>query len=222
MPRGHLIDLATELVKLIGSLTPIPPVDDEGLRQRFVDLLAEFHARAVRAGYADDQVDAARSALVALSDERVSSLAAPIAAAWAKSPLRRQTADGAQSASFMDRLARLRPPGSPERADVLEVFHLCLCLGFTDGHLQPQERQRLAGELASEIRAARSGATSTLSPAWEPRGNAIQAARPAHWHGLPLWCVPAALGLGMLLWWLGTSAWTLAVIDRFISDFPVR
>lgn len=210
--RGYLVDLATDVIKLVGSLTPIPPVDEEGLRRRFVDLLTEFHARAVRAGYADDLVDAARAALSAFVDDQVRELDAPIARAWAQRPLGR--------GDFTERLAALRTPGGADHADALEVCHLCLCLGTA--RRAGADRQRLIDEIGREIRAARGGATSPLSPAWEPRGAAAVTLPPDRWRGLPLWVVPAALAVLTVLVWLVSWGWMQATLTRFVHDVPVR
>lgn len=226
MQVGHIVDLATDLIKLVGSLTPIPPVDDEGLRLRFRDLLSEFHTRGVRAGYSSEQMDAARFALVSLIDERVMALDAPIGAAWSAASLQQQLFSTRNASEvFFDRLALCRPPKSTDGADVLEVFHLCLALGFRGRHRNPAHSEtvrHLLDGLALEIRNARSGANAPLSPAWEPRGTTPKTPHPGRWCRLPLWTVPLILAVFTLLWWWGTSAWTAGVIARFTHDFPVR
>lgn len=226
MQRGFLVDLATDVVKLLGSLSPIPPVDDVGLRQRFLDLLAEFHARGVRAGYSGELMDAARFALVALIDERVLALNTSIAVAWKKATLHHHLfAQSDANHGFFERLAALRPPSSAERADAADVFHLCLCLGFRGRFhdaSQDVERQALIADVAHDILAARGGVNAPLSPAWEPRGGPPPMPHPGRWHGVPVWAVPVVLGVVSLLCWLATTLWTNAVLARFANDFPVR
>lgn len=226
MQRGHLVDLATELVKLVGALSPVPPVDDEGLRQRCLDLLAEFQARAARAGYGQDQVDAARYALVALIDERVMSLDAPIRDAWSAAPLQIRLFEAFNAGeAFFERLAAFRNPNSPDRADVLEVFHLCLCLGFKGRYGDPSladARNQLIAQIANDVRAARSGLNAALSPGWEPRGASVQGPHPGRWLGMPLWVVPLGVAAVVLLAWLGAALWTSSAVDGFLRDFPVR
>lgn len=226
MPRGLLVDLAIEVIKLIGTLSPIPPVDDVGLRQRFLDLLADFQARGVRAGYATDLVDASRLALVVLIDERVSAVDAAIATTWRQAPLYRHLfARDDAAEGFHERLAALRPPGTPERADALEVFHLCLCFGvhgrFRAAADEPARRALIA-DLAREILAARGGPDAPLSPDGQPRDRAASPAHPGRWQRMPMWVVPAVVGTLVLLWWLASSLWTSATIARFANDFPVR
>ena len=226
MQRGFLVDLATDVVKLLGSLSPIPPVDDVGLRQRFLDLLAEFHARGVRAGYSGELMDATRFALVALIDERVLALNTSIAVAWKTATLPHHLfAPSDTNTGFFVRLAALRPPGSAERADAVDVFHLCLCLGFRGRFrdaAQDLERQTLIAEVAHDILTARGGVNATLSPAWEPRGGPPPMAHPGHWYRVPVWAVPVVLGVLSLLCWLMASLWTSATLARFANDFPVR
>jgi type VI secretion system protein ImpK len=225
MHRGFLVDLATDVIKLIGSLSPIPPVDDVGLRQRFLDLLAEFHAGGVRAGYATELVDAARYALVSLIDERVVAVDAAIATTWKKSPLHQHLSGQGDAANgFHERLAALRPPGTAERADALEVFHLCLCFGvrgrFRDTAEEPA-RAALIADLAREIISARGGIDAPLSPVWEARTVTASTTHPGRWYGVPLWAMPLALVVLLLLWWLMSAAWTSAALTRLANDFPV-
>lgn len=224
MHPGLLTDLATDVIKLIGSLSPVPPVDDVGLRQRFLDLLTEFHARGVRAGYASDLVDAARYALVVLIDERVTTVDAAIATTWKQAPLHQQLS-GSQDADlgFQDRLRALRPPATAAHADALEVFHLCLCFGLRGRFTMDEEpaRQRLIADLAREILSTRGGVDAPLSPDWEPRGTAATIPHPGRWHGVPVWAIPLTLAVLLLLWWLMTSSWTSAAIARLANDFPV-
>ncbi len=225
MHHGQLLDLATEVVKLLGTLTPIPPLDDEGLRQRYLELLAEFKARAVRAGYHVELVDAARFALVALIDERVMALDAPIREAWEAAPLQRhlfQTFNAREA--FFDRLATVRTPADGEHADVLELFHLCLCLGFKGRMVDPahlEARTLLIAQIAAEVRAVRSGAQAVTAASSEAVSNAA-APHPGRWYGLPLWTVPLALGVVVAVWWFATALWSSTAIQHFVRDFPVR
>ena len=226
MQRGVLVDLATELVKLVGALSPVPPVDDEGLRQRCIDLLGEFQARASRTGYSQEQVDAARYALVALIDERVMSLDAPIRDAWASAPLQIRLFEAFNAGeAFFERMAAFRNPGTPDRADVLEMFHLCLCLGFKGRYGDPamaDARTQLIAQVANDIRSARGGLNAPLSPGWEPRGAPVSGPHPGRWAGLPLWSVPVGLLAICLVWWFCSNLWVGSVVDRFIREFPVR
>lgn len=226
MQRGQLVDLATDFIKLIGTLSPTPPVDDEGLRQRCIELLTEFKARAARVGYGLDIIDAGRYALVSLIDERVLAMDAPIRAAWAAAPLQIHLFNTNNAdVTFFERVTFFRQPSSAERADVLELFHLCLCLGFKGRYSDPAQaeaRNQLIVQIANDVRAARGGINAPLSPAWQARGEANVSSAPTHWRGLPLWAVPAMLAVVVLLWWLATSFWTSAVVERFVHDFAVH
>lgn len=217
MSRGLLIDLATDVIKLIGSLHPVPPVDEVGLRQRFVDLVSEFHTRGVRAGYPSDLMDAARFALVVLIDERVTGLDAALATTWKHQPLQQQLfgrTDG--DVAFFERLAALRPPASPDHADVVEVFHLCLCFGvrgrYRDASEEPTRRALIAA-VAGEILACRGApAHGGLSPDWQPAPGRPRQADAWRWCGVPIWWVPLAGGVALLVWWLAGDSWTAAAI----------
>jgi len=83
-------------------------------------------------GYPHEDVQVAAYVVVAFIDESVLSLSSPVFAGWEGKPLQveifGQLLAGEWFYGFVDRL--LGRPDSPETADILEVFYLCIALGY--------------------------------------------------------------------------------------------
>ncbi len=123
----------------------------------------------------------------------------PLKDNWADKPL--QLAyfnDFAAGEEFYNRIDTLR--GAKKNA-VLEVYYLCLALGFRGKYvdLQGMEKKKvLMDTMLREIRgsapAVPSGGTGGLSPAWQPPD-----ALPGIVKNFPAWFVAAACGLFIIL-----------------------
>ena len=226
MAQGILADQGVELVKLVCSLGTSRPSDAETLRQRCEHLLREFVERCQRAGAGAEAITAAKYALVALIDERILRSDLPVAQAWLADPLQMRHFDSfAAGEEFYTRLERYRHPQGAAEADVLEVYHLCLCLGFAGKHGDDagRERRRLLVEhLTGEILGARGGATADLSPSWRPSGSLPAPAEHGRWHGLPVWIVPLAAAVIVFLAAVAMDAVVDSRLESFIRDFPAR
>lgn len=223
---GSLVDHAVELVKLACTIEH-QPADAEALRVRCDQLLVDFAARAQRAGYALDLIDAAKYAFVALIDERILASDHPAKTGWLENPLQMKHFDSfAAGEEFYTRLEAYRHGADPKRCEVLEVFHICLALGFAGklgGETRGHERRRmLLDQIANEIATARGTSLATLAPNWAPAGEAAAGADLHRWHGLPVWLVPIAAGVLVALTWLAANAWVGGAVESFIRDVPVR
>lgn len=229
MANGILANHGVELVKLVCGLTASRPADAETLRARCDHLLSEFVAKAQRSAMPADHVDAAKYAYVALIDERIMGSDLHIRDAWLANPLQMRHFDSfAAGEEFYLRLEKFRHPQTPAGADVLEVYHLCLALGFR-GKLSDasgaERRKLLTEQMTGEILSARgatSGNGSELSPHWQPIGDAPKPAELMRWRGWPVWLAPVVLGLVVLLTAIGLNALVSGRIESFIRDFPAR
>ena len=226
MAHGVLTNHGVELVKLVCGLTASRPADAETLRTRCDNLLGDYVARCQRAGVGAEAVQNAKYAFVALIDERILRSDLPITESWLSSPLQMRHFDSfAAGEEFYARLERYRHPQAPEAADVLEVYHLCLCLGFAGkfGDDKGRERRRLLVEqITGEIQSARGTAGGELSPRWQPTGAAARPPQLTAWNGLPIWSIPIVLGVVVLLAALAMDALIGSRVESFTRDFPVR
>ncbi len=104
----------------------------EAFRTHVKQLLAGADEDARRAGYSRDAVRQAVYATVAFLDEAILNSSQPMFAEWPRRPLQEEIFGDhmAGEAFFRDLSELLQQQDSPELADLLEVYQLCLLLGF--------------------------------------------------------------------------------------------
>jgi type VI secretion system protein ImpK len=138
-------------------------------RARMKTLLASSDREARQAGYAADYVKRAIYAFVAFLDESVLNSHQTMFADWARQPLQEEIfGDHMAGETFFRHLADLLArQDAEELADTLEVYHLCLLLGFRGrfGSVDHGELRALVAEVGDKIRRIRQGA-EPLAPAW--------------------------------------------------------
>lgn len=150
-----------------GRLSTAPIGDVGSYRQKTIALLDRAAAAARQLGYTGGYADEARFAVVSLFDEVVHHSDDPSRSRWAA----RSLADELFSESlagevFFDRLDALRKRrDSAELADVLEVYHLCLLLGFRGKYPSSEaaDLARIRDELRHRIDHVR-GNQAALAP----------------------------------------------------------
>lgn len=123
-------ELFTVLVRLRAGRQPV--TNAEMFRNQILQALKEADQQAKNLGYPGEDVRLAAFAYVAFLDESVLNLRNPIFADWVRKPLQEQLF-GRHTAGeiFFDQLNEvLSRPDSDGAADVLEVYCLCLRLGF--------------------------------------------------------------------------------------------
>src|SRR5262249_59827875 len=104
-----------------------------------------------------EDVKQALFAVVAFVDESVLASRNPVFANWAKLPLQAELY-GHQLAGeifFQDLQRILDRPDSPETADLLEVYDLCLLLGFRGRYAAGGDLQALKAMIQDKIRRVR-------------------------------------------------------------------
>lgn len=123
----------------------VTPSDD--LRRTVADELAALERSAERLGIPERRVSAAKFAVVAFTDETVLTTDFPLRLEWEKYPLQLEYF-GVHVAgeTFFERLDALVAEAE-ESADVLEVYYVCLLLGFK-GKYKLFGEEQLAGVVA--------------------------------------------------------------------------
>lgn len=204
-PRGGELALAfqeafTAAVRLRNGRQRV--ADADAFRAQVRHLLALAHRDATQAGYDGRTVKLATYAYTAFLDESVLGSREAALATWARQSLQEEVfGDHMAGETFFTRLDELRArPDSDETADLLEVFVLCLLLGFR-GRYAATDR----GALDAHVRAAREkvarirGGREPLSALWPlPADEAVPA---DHDPWVPrLWrAAAAAVALAVLL-----------------------
>jgi type VI secretion system protein ImpK len=145
--------------------------DADSFRAHVKALLANADREARQAGYDGEQVKLAIYAYVAFLDESVLRSSEPIFAGWARQPLQEEIfGDHVAGEAFFRKLDDLLARQDSEAlADVMEVFLLCLALGFR-GRYGSASGDQLHGLITTdESRIDRiRGPAPELSPAWRP------------------------------------------------------
>ena len=106
--------------------------DPETFRTRMKQALTEIAATAARRGYRAEDVQASTFAVVAFLDEAILTASGSHAANWVGETLGQELFDQRSAGElFFKRLDALRANrDSKDLAEVLEVYHLCLMLGY--------------------------------------------------------------------------------------------
>jgi type VI secretion system protein ImpK len=139
-------------------------------RAHIKQLLATADTDARRAGYTGDDVKLAIYAYTVFLDESVLNSPQPMFADWPRKPLQEEVFGGHMGGEyFYDHLrSLLGRQDSEDVADLLEVFELCLLLGFR-GRYSVADRSEVRNLIASvtdKIRRVRG--PGALAPSWAP------------------------------------------------------
>ena len=145
--------------------------DAESFRSRIKQVLGAAEQEARQAGYGADDVRFALFAVIAFLDETVLNSGQPMFADWPRRTLQEEVF-GVHMAGelFFQYLQQLLGrQDSEDLADVLEVFELCLLLGFKGRYSAARggELQMLAAQTSEKIERVH-GAVGELSPRWRP------------------------------------------------------
>lgn len=180
--RGQLALSLQEAFTTIARLRANRQVaaDAESFRAGIKQVLSAAEAEARQAGYGGDDVRLALFAVIAFLDETVLNSGQPMFADWPRRPLQEEVF-GVHMAGelFFQYLQQLlQRQDSEDLADVLEVFELCLLLGFKGRYSATRggELQLLAAQVSEKIERVH-GAEGELSPHWRPSSAAIGAAK---------------------------------------------
>ncbi len=106
--------------------------DPAAFRHFILEGLKSADGEARRQGYAGEDIKLAIFAVVAFLDESVLNLRAPVFADWPRRPLQEELFGHhvAGEVFFQNLQQLLGKTDSHDLADLLEVYHLCLLLGF--------------------------------------------------------------------------------------------
>ena len=207
-----LADHCTGVVKLACSLATERPTAAAQLAETFHQAFVEMESKTQRAGIPADTVQLAKYALCAWIDERILASDLQARVQWASEPLQLRYFDEFSAGEeFYTKLEAVR--AAPGSGDVLEVFGLCIALGFRGklgGERGMERRRLLLQQIASEVRRVR-GQEAARATVPEPVIVAQASAM-----GVLDWAVPAvSMSLAVLAWvlvdaWIGGAVHELA------------
>jgi type VI secretion system protein ImpK len=145
--------------------------DAQAFRAHVKQLLAAADQRARAAGYSNDMVKLAVYAYIALLDESVLGSAQPMFAEWSRQSLQEEVfGEHMAGENFFRTLQQMMAQQDSEHlADVLEVYLLCLLLGFRGRYGLSDsggELQGLTTTLQARIQRIRGTVPTDLVPDW--------------------------------------------------------
>lgn len=170
--RGDLALAFQEAFTVAVRLRSGRPVatDATSFRAHVKQLLGAADARARGAGYDAETVRLAVYAYIALLDESVLTSGQPMFADWARQPLQEEVFGEHMAGENFFRIVQelLGRQDSEVLADLLEVYQLCLLLGFHGryGRGEPAGLQVLSTTVQSKIERIRGAAPAELVPNW--------------------------------------------------------
>lgn len=157
---------------------------------------------AVKKAYAPDDIRMATLAAVAFLDESVLNSSNPIFSSWHSMPLQEEMfGHHVAGETFFENLEKLMSRhDSHEVADVLEVYALCLLLGYKGryGLSGPDATRPLSDSALDKIRRIR-GPLAGLSPAWAVPEGGVVAPKRDPWVRRLAFAALGLFALGILL-----------------------
>jgi len=154
--------------------------DAESFRQRVKQLLTVANDEARRAGYGAENVRLATYAYIAYLDESVLNSGLAIFSEWPRQPLQEEIFGEHMAGETFFRYLQelLSRQDSAELADVLEVFTLCMLLGFRGKYSAGGQGNLQGLVVAAQEKIGRiRGGRTELSPSWRPPDDVIAAPR---------------------------------------------
>jgi len=178
----HLQEVLTAVVRLRAGRQNV--TDAESFRHLMREAMKMASADALRAGYNHDDIKLAAFATVALLDESILNSRNPLFADWPRKPLQEEMfgIHVAGETFFQNAQQLLQRNDSPEGADVLEVYYLCLLLGYQGRYSVGGrgELQAAKDAMAAKIRRIRGG-YSGLAPEWALPPDQVQSTGADPW-----------------------------------------
>ena len=181
--RGQLALVLQEILTAIVRVRANRQVaaDAESFRTHVKQVLSAAEQEARRLGYSSDDVRFALFAVVAFLDESVLNSPQPMFADWPRKPLQEEIFGGhlAGEIFFQNLRHLLTRQDSDDLADVLEVYQLCMLLGFHGRYStsETSELQMLMARVSDTMLRIRGG-FGEFSPMWQPEAARVSARTP--------------------------------------------
>jgi type VI secretion system protein ImpK len=212
-----LVDLLYDgfymLILLRNRSAPKDSEEFSGNIQKFLD---HFERTAKKNHYSAEDIFDAKYAFCAAVDEAILNSKMNIRESWERRPLQLVLfGDQLAGEHFFDRLEAARNGGS-RRINALEVFHMCLLIGFKGRYLLegPEKLKYLTSQLGDQI-AHIKGKAAAFSPHWAAPDSIANAIK----REIPLWVIASVLALFYLVFYVGLDWHAKTIVQETLLPF---
>jgi type VI secretion system protein ImpK len=191
-------ELFTAIVRVRFNLQSVPNAD--AFRANAKDLIRMATQDAAGRGYTNEDVKVAAFAVVAFLDESVLTSKNQVFSTWSRMPLQEELFGehmaGETFFQYVQLLLSRRD--SVETVDVLELYYLCMLLGYRGryGSSGDGELRAIMESIKGKTNRVRGG-NLPLSPAWALPGDAPLPKRRDRWLRRLVWITALTAGLGI-------------------------
>lgn len=170
-------EVLTAIVRLRANRQGV--ADAQSFRYQTQSAINTASAQALAGGYTAEDVKLATFAVVAFLDESVLNSQNPIFADWLRKPLQEEIfgTHVAGELFFRNLQQLLGRADAPALADLLEIYYLCLLLGFGGRYSGARGEISQAAHATGEKIARIRGRSNQISPAWALPTEAARARR---------------------------------------------
>lgn len=174
--------------------------DANTFRTNIQSALRAAERDATKKGYSPEDIRMATLGVVAFLDESILNSSLQSFSNWHSMPLQEEMfGHHVAGETFFENLDKLLArPDSHETADVLEVYELCLLLGYKGryGLSGPEAMRPLSDSALEKIRRIR-GPLAGLSPSWAVQERGLTLTKRAPWFGWIAWTAMILLVLSI-------------------------
>lgn len=216
-PARSLIDLLYDgfymLILLQQRSAPRDAEEFSGHIRKFLD---QFEHMAKKQHFSAEDIFDAKYAYCAAVDEAVLTSKLNIRDAWERRPLQLLLfGDQLAGEHFFDKLETARNGGA-SRIQALEVFHMCLLIGFKGRYLLegPEKLRYLTSQLGEQI-AHIKGKPAVFAPHWAAPDSVANALK----RDIPLWVITAILALFGLTAYVGLDWHAARSVQQTLSPY---
>ena len=201
-------ELFTAIVRVRFNLQSVPSA--ESFRANAKELIRMATQDAAGRGYTGEDVKVAAFAVVAFLDESVLTSKNAVFSTWSRLTLQEELFGEHMAGETFFRYVQLllSRRDSAETVDVLEVYYLCMLLGYRGRYGSSGEGELRAIMESIKGKTNRVRGSTPLSPAWALPGDPPLPKQRDPWLRRMVWV--AALTAGVALVTFAASEWTLA------------
>jgi type VI secretion system protein ImpK len=213
-------ELLTVIVRVRAGRQQISSADH--FRQQIRGALATAQSEALRGGYNTAEASLAAQAVVAFLDESILNSGTQLANDWVRQPIGPEYFEQhvAGEVFFKNIRDLLTGDNSQKVSDILELYQLCLLLGYRGrfGGGREGDVRTIIDRIAEKTQRIH-GSIPLLEPQWRPEGETVpMAANP--WTRRLTWIAACAAGLFValfLVYWLVLSSGVTALASAQIT-----